>query len=226
MLKHLLELIYPNLCVLCAQQLTRSEHKICFSCSDRLPETKYWEYPNNPMFNALCSRTGIHHASAFLFFQKKNRVQELLHQFKYRGDQDLGLELGQRFGERLKTCTALTNVDVMLPVPLHPSKYLKRGFNQSEVIVRGIRKAWDVDTNNRAVSRILANPTQTRKSRLERWQNVETVFALNNKEVVRNKHIALVDDVFTTGATLEACIIALQKGNPRKISVLTLACAD
>ncbi|MBO6516321.1 MAG: ComF family protein [Bacteroidia bacterium] len=226
MIKDLINLIFPDLCVLCAGDLAKTEQKVCLQCDYLLPKTWFWDFHDNPLYTSLNGRVRLCHASAFLFFRKKNRVQQLLHLLKYQGDQELGVELGRRFAHHLRSTAVLQDANLLVPVPLHPSKQLLRGFNQSESIVRGISEVLDVNYDTELLRRSIANPSQTRRSRYERWENVDGIFMLSTLRPLTDTHIVLVDDVFTTGATIEACIHALKKVNIRKLSVVTLAYSE
>ncbi|MCB9262399.1 MAG: ComF family protein [Flavobacteriales bacterium] len=224
--KSFVQLIYPNLCFLCGDGLVKGESGICIGCDASLPKTLYWEYNNNPIYNSMHARCGIEHASAYLFFQKQNKVQKIMHRFKYHGDKILGMEMGRRFGLRLKEVDLLADVDVVMAIPLHISKQMQRGFNQSEILAEGIAQSLRKKTDFKALKRNIANSSQTTKNRIERWENVESIFSVNIPKSVSGKHILLIDDVFTTGATMEACIEAIQKANANKISIATLAVSD
>lgn len=162
-------------------------------------------------------------ATSFLFFMKEGLVQNLMHELKYNGKKEVGLILGQLFGEVLAE-TEFNEIDVVVPVPLHASRIKKRGYNQCDFIASGISMVLNKSNNNRIIKRLRANETQTKKGRYERWINVQELFRVVEPQFVRGKHILLIDDVVTTGATLEACADALLQVPDTKVSVATIAC--
>jgi ComF family protein len=201
------------------------EHVLCTSCVYHLPRTNYWKEQGNPVEQIFWGRVRLEHACAFFFFSKGSRYRKLLHQLKYHGKKEIGVELGRRFGLELKEATLYQTVDCVVPVPLHPKKQRKRGYNQSEQIAAGITgiTGWALDTES--VIRNHYTDTQTRKSRMDRWENVSDVFTVRYPERLRGKHVLLIDDVVTTGATIEACTTRLLEIEGCRVSVATLAYA-
>jgi ComF family protein len=167
-------------------------------------------------------RVDIKNATAYYFFQKGGRVQAILHKFKYKNQIKIGYYLGRMAGSALKK-SGFSDIDLIIPVPLHEVQYKKRGFNQSEVIAKGLGRGMDKPVDINTLFRVRANPTQTRKNRYDRWVNVKGIFELRSSELIENKHVLLVDDVVTTGATLEACAYTLLKGKNVKVSIFALA---
>ncbi|MDO9615953.1 MAG: phosphoribosyltransferase family protein, partial [Bacteroidota bacterium] len=167
----------------------------------------------------------IEHATAFFHFSKGSKYQSLLHNLKYKGMKELGAEIGKQFGIDLLMSGNFSNVDVICPVPLHPLKEKKRGYNQSWWIASGIAHQMQKQLSDDNLKRNTATETQTRKARFERWQNVAGIFELTNPEAFSGKHILLVDDVVTTGSTLEACAQAIITKTDAKVSIATLATA-
>jgi len=216
-------LLFPNLCEACGTALHSHERVLCVSCIYHLPRTHYWEEAGNPVEQLFWGKLYIEHACALFFFEKGSRFRKMLHKLKYNGKKEIGFELGRRLGMELKEAQLYQSIDVIVPVPLHPKKQHKRGYNQSEQIALGIAKVtgWAVDANGMARSMFTAS--QTNKTRLDRWENVAEVFSVNHAETLAGKHILLVDDVITTGATLEACIHTVQHSEDTKISIATLA---
>ena len=167
-------------------------------------------------------RVHIQYATAFLFFQKGGQVQTMLHKLKYKNQKEIGIGIGKLIGLELKN-TQLSEIDLIVPVPLHKSKYRKRGYNQSELIAIGLAESMGKPVETKILYRAIANPTQTRKHRYERWTNVEGIFAIKNSERIVNKHILLVDDIITTGATIEASASALLNIENVKVSIFAIA---
>lgn len=226
MLTEFTDLFYPRLCINCNGQLSKRERYFCAFCRGRIPYTHFYRHRQNPMQRALQSRAGIYHASAFLYFQQGNAVQKVLHQLKYHGDKAVGVEMGAMFGTELSEVTNLASVDFLLPVPLHPARYRMRGFNQSSEIAKGMSITMGKKVREDVLKRAANTKTQTTKNRAARWQNVSDIFALRNPFDLSGKHVLIVDDVFTTGATMEACVASLKATNALKISAVTLAFAD
>lgn len=215
----------PRCCAGCDQSLIRSEHSICTDCVDDLPRLRGHDDPNNKVEQVFKGRIRLHAASAFLQFNKDGVVQHMLHRLKYRGDPDVGLELGRRMAEDVMKSPRFADVDVLLAVPLHPRKQKQRGYNQAQVLVDGMREVWPLREVDTGLLRVVHTSTQTKRSRLARWTNVKAAFQLSDPQALAGAHVLLVDDVVTTGATIEGCAIALADVPDIRISVLACACA-
>lgn len=222
--KGILDLIFPVICLNCSNALVTHEAVICTFCAVKLPVTNYHTHPINSMSKALWGRVNIDFATAFLYFKKAGMTQELLHQLKYKGRKDIGINLGQRFGNQIKENYFIKTTDFLMPVPLHKTKTASRGYNQSEVICKGLSEVLDIPICN-SLLRIADTQTQTKKRRFERWLNVSEKFSIDKPEYLEGKQILLVDDVFTTGATIEACCLAFDGIKDISIGVATLAIA-
>ncbi|PLX12159.1 MAG: amidophosphoribosyltransferase [Marinilabiliales bacterium] len=223
-LTDLFNLFFPNLCLVCNSHLVNQEELICTKCLYNLPKTGYHQEIDNPVSQLFWGRTKIEYATAYFTFSKGSRYQDLMHKFKYHGSKEIGYVLGKAFGNHIRE-SVFNEVDVIVPVPLHKSKLKKRGYNQSEWIGMGLSEALQVPLDIISFIRLVATETQTRKSRFERWKNVENIFSITNKEALTGKHILLVDDVVTTGSTLEACANVLLDLDNTKVSIATLAVA-
>ncbi|MDK2977460.1 MAG: hypothetical protein PWP52_174 [Bacteroidales bacterium] len=223
-LKDFFNLIYPNLCVVCNNHLVSQEKFICTSCLYNLPKTNFHHDIENPVSQLFWGRTKIEYATAFYFYHKGSKYQKMMHKFKYHGCKEIGFILGRYFGSQLKD-SVFNQVDLIVPVPLHKSKLKKRGYNQSEFIARGLSESLEKEVDTQTLIRTVATTTQTRKSRFDRWENVEKIFDIKEPERFRNKHILLVDDVVTTGSTLEACANTVLEAPDTKVSIATLAVA-
>lgn len=221
----LLNLFYPNLCLICGNSLTRNEHQICISCLHEIPKTNYHLLSDNPLEKRFWGKAPIFRGTSYYFFHKGSPFQKLLHELKYKGNKEIGIIMGKHAGAELLNSPDFSSVDVIVPVPLHPKKFAKRGYNQSDFICRGISEVLEkpVDTTN--LRRIRENTTQTKKSVYDRYLNTENLFELKDKSAFENKHVLIVDDVLTTGSTLESCIKALLESSGIKVSVFTLAIA-
>jgi ComF family protein len=222
----LLELFFPTICVTCGSRLAAQDNFLCFDCWQDLPVTNFHRRPENKVARLFWGRVQIEHATSYFSYKKGSRYQKLIHFIKYKGMKELGFEVGQRFGFVLKESGAFRTVDTIIPVPLHQKKHKSRGYNQSEWIANGIAKSMGIPVSAGNLFRKVFTSTQTRKNRFERWQNVEGIFGLKNPGELTGKHILLIDDVVTTGSTLEACAFQLLKVNEVKVSIATLGFAD
>ncbi|WP_239022848.1 ComF family protein [Pontibacter mangrovi] len=228
MFEDLLSLLFPESCYACSGSLARGEKYICTGCSVKLPYTDFHEHGAtelNPLQRRFWGKVPVRFAFSYLYFMPKGRVQRLLHQLKYKGAKELGEHLGQRYGSLLSDHQYNQQFDLIVPVPLHKNKLRRRGYNQAEHFAIGLSQSMEVPYNGKAILRNTHTSTQTRKSRLDRWQNVEQVFEVARPELVLGKHVLLVDDVLTTGATLEACARALLAAGASEVSIATIAAA-
>jgi len=222
---YLTELLFPRLCIICGDRLIEQEQWICLDCLHHIPRTNYHLEPDNRVAQLFYGRVQIEYATSFFYFSKGSKYQSLLHNLKYKGMKELGEEIGKQFGIDLLQSPEFSSVDVICPVPLHPSKEKKRGYNQSWWIASGIAQQMNKELSDNNLKRVTATETQTRKNRFERWQNVEGIFKLSDPEAFSGKHILLVDDVVTTGSTLEACAQTLLSQTNARVSIATLATA-
>ena len=220
-----LSLLFPRLCYACGNHLLRNEKLICLECHVLIPRTEYHLSRGNPVEQLFWGRCRIEKAAAFSFYGRESRIRKLIHNLKYKGIKEIGFELGRIYGLALSVSDFLDEIDVIVPVPLHRSKMRLRGFNQSELISEGVSDATGLPVDNRSLERITKSATQTRRSRYERWINVEGIFNVADPEKIRGKHILLVDDVITTGSTIESCASELLKIEGVKISVIAMAVA-
>ena len=221
-----LELLFPSLCITCGERLITQERYLCFNCWSDLPQTHFHTDPENKVAQLFWGRVKVENATAFFSYKKGSNYQQLIHFMKYRGLKELGFETGLRFGHILNESESFKTVDLIVPVPLHPKKEKKRGYNQCNWIAEGIGRSMEKEVVNDNLFRKIFTTTQTRKNRYERWQNVEGIFGIHQPEAFRGKHILLVDDVVTTGSTLEACAYQLLQHKDTRVSIATLAFAD
>ena len=222
----LLQVVFPHVCDGCGSDLLNIESRLCIRCLSSLPETNFEIYPNNPVEKDFWGRLPIINASAHLYFTKESLVQHLMHQFKYKGNKDLGMQLGRMMGNAIKSSNRFNSINALVPLPLFPSKEKKRGYNQATVLCEGIAEILSLPVFNNVISRPQHTETQTKKGRIERWKNIEGKFQLLDAATIQNKHLLLVDDVITTGATLEACGIELLTVENVKLSVASLCVAS
>lgn len=217
-------LFFPRICYSCNNTLLQHEEVLCTFCLYQLPKTNFHLEEENHVFKNFWGRANISHATALYYFQKGSKVQHLIHQLKYKGKQEIGFYLGKTYGQDLLQSDFYKDVDIVIPVPLHPRKKRKRGYNQSESFAMGLASSMKISCDTKTLVRTTASQTQTKKSRFKRWENVKEIFAVKNIQHLQNKHILLVDDVITTGATIEACANKLFEIPGIKISVAAIAC--
>lgn len=222
MFTELLHLFFPRLCPSCGNALHRKEKVICFSCRYRLPRTNFHLYSDNPVARLFWGRIQLSGAAAFFYFRKEGRVQRLLHALKYKGEEELGKELGRMYGRDLRK-SDFANTDVIVPVPLHPEKLRLRGYNQSALFGHGLSETMGIPMEETALEKLENTSTQTRKTRYQRWENVEAAYGVLQQDLLGGKRILLVDDVVTTGATLESCAIQLYKKGAASVSIACIA---
>jgi len=218
-------LIYPRCCEACGNGLNQTEKDICLSCLLHLPKTGFHASGFNPLRNVLKGRLTAETVTAYFFFDKRSRVQRMLHGIKYKGKKELASTIGEWYGHELKDCRWAEAVDVIVPVPLHPAKQAVRGYNQSEAFAAGLSRSLGTELDVTHLYRNSNSSTQTRKTRLERWENVHSIFEVRDPEFFRGKSVLLVDDVITTGATLEACGQVLQEHGAASLHIAAIACA-
>lgn len=204
--------------------MSEGARTMCNSCRLDAPLTGYWTNIDNPIARKFWGLIPIINASAFFFFIHGNGYRELIHGFKYHGRWADAYEMGRWYGGELARCGLYSTIDVVIPVPLHLRKRLKRGYNQSEYIARGMADSLGVQVDLRSVKRIRHNPSQALKEHSERWENVKDIFSVRDSSKLSGRHILLVDDVLTTGATITSCAEEILKASPDSlISIAVLA---
>lgn len=221
-LKDGLSIFYPSLCI-CNKSLLKTENILCSVCRHNLPIISIKNYTENEITNVFYGRVPIKKATALLYFNKDNSTQKLIHQLKYKGNQEIGTLLGSWLGNQLKEQGTFTDVDYIIPVPLHPKKESERGYNQVTSFGQSLSKILHIEYLNDVLQRVSSSKTQTLKERFERFKNSNTKFFLMDTQILENKHILIIDDVITTGATLEACCNELLKTKNISISIATMA---
>jgi ComF family protein len=222
----LLNLLFPRLCNGCGLYLVRGERNICLTCLHDLPYTDYHLHADNRAAKQLWGRLPCQAVMAMLHFKKGSRVQHLLHRLKYNGQSDLGIQLGQLLGERLNESSNFLGIDLVIPVPLHKRRERIRGYNQSKCIADGLAERLGVPVLTDVLIKPFSTASQTRKGRFSRYENLRSVFKVIDMQSIQNKHILLVDDVITTGATLEACGQVLFAAGISNLSIATVAFTD
>ncbi|MFT3902873.1 MAG: ComF family protein [Niabella sp.] len=221
----LLHLFYPHICAGCGTHALAANSQLCVQCLHELPATGFENHPGNPVEARLSGRIRFEQATAQYYFAKKSFMQDVMHAFKYHGNRELGLQLGRLMGHSLQQSHRFDKVDLLIPLPLHDRRERQRGFNQSTIICKGISEVLQIPVITDAVVRHTITETQTKKNRAARWQNMEGKFAVVDKHVLSGKHVLLVDDVITTGSTLESCGTAMLAVEDVKLSIATLCFA-
>lgn len=220
-----ISLLFPRICAACGNSLWKQEETVCLSCEFHLPKTNFHLSLENLVSRLFWGRVNLESAAAYLYFNKGNKVQRLIHQLKYKGRRDIGIYFGRQYGQHLRYSPFFQTVQLIVPVPLHTKKLMQRGYNQSEQFAIGLGESMKIPVDPDAICRRKETETQTKKSRFRRWQNVADVFEVKDPGSLAMKHVLLVDDVITTGATLESCIRALSSIHGIRISVATIAVA-
>jgi len=226
MIQDLISLIFPEICAFCKAPTIKSENLLCTKCLLDLPKTNDHRTAPGDLVQKFVTIRELQFAYSYLRFTKKGLAQRLLHQLKYDGQKDIGLILGRWFGTGITPRLEDQNADLILPVPLHSSRLRTRGYNQSDLIAQGLSESLQIEWSNKIVKRVRKTETQTKKGKVDRWKNVGNIFNVTDPGIIRDKKIIVVDDVVTTGATLNACLEAIVTAGVNSIGVLTIARAD
>lgn len=224
--KHFTDLIYPPLCTSCGLLRPLDQHIFCLDCLHELPETSYHKHLTNPFVEHFAGRVKLSAGAAFLFFSRGGGTQRLLHQIKYNNQPELITAIGRWYGGQLLDATHWQGMEVIVPVPLHWKKQRKRGYNQSAVFGQALGDALGLPCHQNALLRLTHDRSLTGMKRLERVETIGASFAVAKPALVKDKHILLVDDVLTTGATLESCALALERLQVSSIRMATIACGE
>ena len=220
-----LSLFFPDLCAVCRERLSEGEQHICTDCLLLLPKTNFHLQPDNRLEQFFAGRIPFEHIAAFAYFVKGGSIQQIIHELKYNSNPEIGCFIGQLCGENIKDSEFISSVDLLVPIPLHPKRQKQRGYNQSLEICKGISDITKIPVDNHTLIRTINNPSQTKNSRFDRWKNVEDIFSITDETVFHNKHILLVDDVITTGSTLESCAKEILKCAGSRISIFAVGTA-
>ncbi|WP_196885611.1 ComF family protein [Aureivirga sp. CE67] len=219
----ILDLFYPQYCLGCFEEVADDNFNICLDCRTNLPITNFSIIENNDLKRKFQGRLNIKHATSLYYFNKKNKIQNLVHVLKYRNKQKIGEFFGEILGEEILQSDYFTSIDYVIPIPLHPQKFRKRGYNQNTLFGKTIAKKINAAFCEENVQRIKKTESQTRKSKDERFHNTENIFKINDLEKYEGKHILLIDDIITTGATIESCAKELLKVKNLEISIASIA---
>ena len=222
-LQNFSELLYPKLCGGCGNHLYENEEVVCVYCRASLPLSGECDFENNASEKLFWGKVSITAAASFLFFQKKSSTQHLLHQLKYQQKENIGEWLGEQFAYSLQSKGRFAAVEIIIPIPLHPSRIKFRGFNQCDAIARGMASVLQIPIVNGVLTRSVATQSQTKKNRFQRFENMNSVFSLAQTSAIKGKNILLLDDVLTTGATLVSAAQVLQQAGSNKLFVGAIA---
>lgn len=218
-----IHLIFPHVCTGCGSDILNNNHQLCLRCLSELPATNFFAQPGNPVEKKFYGRLQVRNGGAAYFFTKDSLLETLIYELKYKGNKDIGFYLGQLLAKFLANDKRFGDVDALVPLPLNPKREKKRGYNQATALCNGIASVCNRPVLDKTVVRKVNTETQTHRGRITRWENMEGVFAVANVSAIENKHILLVDDVITTGASLEACGSEILKAEGVTLSIATLA---
>ena len=222
LLSDFISLFFPNCCVACSDSLAKGEELVCTRCMLEMPQTSHHKEVNNELQVRLSHRFEVTNAAALFKFAKRSRVQQVLHALKYKNRPEVGVMLGKVLGQKLADAR-IVKPEIIIPVPLHPSRKRKRGYNQSAKFAEGLAVKLNIPFSDTIITRLVKTDTQTKKNKLNRWQNVSEVFHVKDPATVKGKRILLVDDVVTTGATIEACAHILKQNGCAEINIACIA---
>ncbi|MEP6512612.1 MAG: phosphoribosyltransferase family protein [Parafilimonas sp.] len=216
-------LFFPHNCAGCGTNILENKAVLCAACLEQLPETGFIPSPGNHMEKIFYGRMQVEHAASAFYFTKDSLMHHLMIELKYHGNKEIGFFCGKLLGLKLAAAARYKNIEIIVPLPLNEKKEKRRGYNQATLITKGIAEVWNKPIAEYAMGRSIFTQTQTHKDRVGRWQNMEGVFTVDDQDLLRNKHVLLIDDVITTGATLEACGMELLKVEGTKLSIATVA---
>ena len=219
----LLHLFIPHRCAGCGSDIMSRQQVLCMHCINRLPVTSFCDHANNPVEKIFWGRMNVTSAASYLFFSKDSVLQHIIHELKYKGNKELGMFIGHKMGEALLNAQRFKEVSALIPLPLFAARERKRGYNQATLLCRGMAEVLNLPVLTQVIHRHTHSETQTNKNRIDRWLNMQGKFVLQHPEAISGKHILLVDDVITTGATLEACGQELLTAPNTRLSIMTMA---
>ena len=219
----IVHLFYPSICFGCENEIIDGDEMLCISCLQSLPYTLFETIDNNPFSILFWGRCKIVKAFSTFYFIEETPLQKIIHQIKYKNQENLGIYMGQLMGYKIEAIKKNIAVDLCIPMPLHPKKESERGYNQSALLTKGIEQATGIPTLLNTLIRKTHTSSQTKKNRIERWMNVEDIFDVTAPDAIKGKHVLLVDDVITTGASIEACVNVLLANRAAGVSVASLA---
>lgn len=227
MVMGLCDLIWPARCKVCDRVLAMGDNPyVCQTCLNSLPRTGYETYHDNPVFQLMEGRVVLHSAFSAYFFRKGEKLRQIIHAFKYQGRDDVAVLMGERMGRLMLRCNWHADYDVIVPVPMHPRKQKRKGYNQTVKLAEGVANVTRLAVREDILLRVLEGSSQTKKNTVERWLDIQHLYVCENPESYRGLRILLLDDVLTTGGTLEVCVNALQAIPDVKVGIATLSIVD
>jgi ComF family protein len=218
----LLNLLYPHICVGCGSDLFPKD-VLCYECINNMPVTNFYRHRDNPVEKIFWGRLPVASGLAYAYFTKGSVIQNMLHELKYRGNTEIGFFMGRLMGEQLRNKIAGETIDGLIPLPLFAKKQKLRGYNQAELICEGMSSIAGISVMNDVIIRRKSTESQTRKGRTDRWKNMQSKFEIINADRIIDRHVMIVDDVITTGATVEACGLELLKVRGVRLSISAFA---
>nr|WP_297165010.1 ComF family protein [uncultured Dysgonomonas sp.] len=224
-LNHFLELFFPRLCVCCEDRLIEDEKSICLNCLHKLPKTNHLSTRDNKLEVFFAGRFPFERIASFAYFVKGGSIQKIIHEIKYKNNPQFALYMGEICGKEIIKSGFFEEVDYIVPIPLHKKRLKQRGYNQALLIAKGISSKTGFEVSEDNLIRIINNPSQTKNSKFERWKNTEGIFDIRDKNLFQGKHILLIDDVVTTGSTIEVCAKLILSCPEARISVFTIGIA-
>lgn len=220
-----IDTLFPRICPVCNNVLLSHEKHICTKCRIDIPITRYHMQEFNAMEQLFAGKTPIEKAVGYFFYEKGNPYSNILHNIKYRNNPQLGQYVAKLFAQELLSRDIFRDIDCIIPVPLHHRKKIQRGYNQSEYIAKGFSEVFDIPVHNNIIIAHKSHESQTNKGIYERWLNTQNIFSAQDTQVLENKHVLIVDDVVTTGATLLSAALTIASVPNIKISLATLGVA-
>lgn len=218
-----IDLFYPSLCICCNQRLIAQEYFLCLECLYSLPFTNHFEIKENSLNKLFYGRFSIENIVCLGYFSKGGKFQKIIHEIKYKNNKDLAVYIGQRCGNKLKESYFIKDIDYIVPVPLHPNRLKRRGYNQSLLLAQGISEITCLPIIDNNLIRLKDNDSQTTKNKTERLKNIAEIFTIQDKNLFKDKHILIIDDVITTGSTIEICVKTILEESNTLISVFCVA---
>lgn len=225
-LKSLRHLLLPHQCIGCGNDQLPDNEPLCTACLSDLPRTHFEEFAENTVEKIFHGRLDVHAATSLFYFTKDHLLQELLHQLKYQGEKTTGIYLGGLLGDALKEQSRFQHIECIVPMPMVRRKEKKRGYNQADLIAQGMAASMQLPIMNKAVIRTSGVQSQTGLTRMLRWENVKDRYVLHQPDLLKHRHVLLVDDVVTTGASLESCGLEILRAHPASLSIATVALAS
>ena len=219
-------LMFPHICIGCGSDILDQDNFLCLECINDLPHTNYAQHANNPAEKIFWGRVTVSAAMSAFYFTKVSIVQNLIHEFKYKGNKEIGRYLGNMIGESIMKSNRFKDISIIIPLPLFIEKEKRRGYNQAKILCDGVSEIMGIQMETNNVVRIIDTESQTKKKRIQRWKNVDRTFRVLYPDALEGQHILLVDDVITTGSTLEACASEILKVKNTKVSIAALAMAS